>query len=165
MNESLFPAKVDWGVSLLLAGLAVLCFGFGIACFFFPAPSYIGGVLLLLTGALLQSVWMRTNYKLDELRVRIQCGPFWWTIPLRHITQVEKTSSIWLLMGGPHLRFALSKEGLMIRYRRPTQQKWFGLFDPSVLISPADRDQFFDALLSTCPNMTLTKDGNLGLKA
>lgn len=164
MNRSLYPAKNDWGVSLLVGGLAILCFGLGIACFFLPSPTYISGVLLLLTGALLQSIWMRTYYEIDERHLRIQCGPLWWTVSLKHIFLVEKTSSIWLMMGGPHLRFALSKDGLMIRYRNHPQQKWFGLFDPSVLISPADRDQFIEALKSARPDLTLTKDGNPELK-
>lgn len=164
MNRSFYPAKIDWGVSLLLAGQAMIYFGLGIVCFFLSPPTYIGGILLVLTGALLQSIWMYTYYKIDEQYLRIQCGPIWWTVPLEHIFSVEKTSSIWLMMGGPHLRLALSKDGLMIRYRSGPQQKWLGLFTPTVLISPVDRDEFLGAIQSARPDLTLTKDGNLGLK-
>ncbi|QDU77290.1 hypothetical protein Pan97_43570 [Bremerella volcania] len=164
MNRSIYPARIDWGISLLFAGLAILSFGMGIVCFFLTPPTYIGGTLLLLTGALLQSIWMGTYYKIDEHYVRIQCGPIWWTVPLEHIFSVEKTSSVWLMMGGPHVRLALSKDGLMIRYRSHPKQKWFGLFDPSVLISPVDRDQFLEAIKSARPDLTFTPDGNLRLK-
>lgn len=163
MDQSRFPAKVDWGISLLLAGLAILCFGLGIVCFFLPPPTYISGVLLLLTGALLQSIWMWTSYTIDQTNVHVQCGPIWWTIPLEDIYGVEKTSSIWLMMGGPHLRLALSHVGLMIRYRRHPGQKWFGLFEPAVLISPVDRDAFLDAIKAARPDLTRTEEGNLRL--
>ncbi|MFN3151135.1 PH domain-containing protein [Bremerella sp.] len=164
MNRVLFPAKIDWGVSVLLAVMAIFCFVLGIVCFFLPPPTYISGVLLLLTGALLQSIWMYTRYKIDEQIIRIQCGPIWWTVSLEDIYLIEKTSSVWLMMGGPHLRLALSKDGLMIRYRRYPGQKWLGLVDPAVLISPADRDQFLDAIRSARPDLIATADGNLELK-
>lgn len=164
MDRSRYPAKIDWGIYMLIAALAILCFGLGIVCFFLPPPTYLSGILLLLTGALLQSIWMYTVYTIDQQNVRIQCGPIWWTIPLEDIYAVEKTSSIWLMMGGPHLRLALSHEGLMIRYRRHPQQKWFGLFDPAVLISPVNRDAFLDAIKSTRPNLMQTEEGNLRLE-
>ncbi|PQO27960.1 hypothetical protein C5Y96_16405 [Blastopirellula marina] len=164
MDRSRFPAKIDWGISLLIAGLAILCCGQGIVCFFLPPPTYISGVLLLLTGALLQSIWMWTYYTIDKQYVHVQCGPIWWTIPLADIYGIEKTSSIWLMMGGPHLRLALSQQGLMIRYHRHPGQKWFGLFDPAVLISPVDRDRFLEAIKSARPDLVLTEKGNLRLE-
>ncbi|MEW4562918.1 hypothetical protein AB1K70_10360 [Bremerella sp. JC770] len=77
MNRSYFPAKIDWGITLLLAGLAMVCLGLGVVCFWLPQPTYIGGISLLLTGALLQSIWMRTVYQIDARHIRIQCGPIW----------------------------------------------------------------------------------------
>lgn len=159
MNQPLFPARIDWGISLLLASLAIACFGLGIISLFLPPPSIVGGIFLLLTGALLQSIWMRTYYQVDQERVRIQCGPLWWNIPLEQIYFVEKTSSVWLMMGGPHLRFALSRRGLMIRYRRHTSHKWLGIFDPSVLISPLDRDQFLASIHTARPDLTMSQGG------
>jgi len=161
MNRSLFPAKIDWGISLLLAGLAILCLGLGVVCFLLPQPTFIGGIPLLLTGVLLQWIWMRTVYQIDQQYVRIQCGPIWWKVRLDHIFAIEKTSSVALMMGGPHLRMSLSQDGLMIRYRSHPNQKWFGLFDPSVLISPADRDQFLQAIQSARPDLAFDPAGNL----
>ncbi len=153
MSRTLYPARIDWGVSVLLAGMAIACLGLGLVSLFLPPPSFIGGIVLLMTGALLQSIWMRTYYQIDEEELRIQCGPLWWTIPLKHIYSVEKTSSLWLMVGGPHLRFSLSRRGLMIRYRRHVQHKWFGLFDPTVLISPSDRDQFLANIRALRPDL------------
>lgn len=164
MKRTRYPAKIDWGISVLLAGLAILCIGLGIVSLFFPTPAYIGGMLLLLTGALLQSIWMRTVYKIDQRYIRVECGPLWWSVPLEQIYLVEKTSSTWLMMGGPHLRFSLSRHGLMIHYRRHPQHKWFGLFDPAILISPAERDQFLAAIQSARPDLISTSSGHLGTK-
>lgn len=107
---------------------------------------------------------MSTYYEIGEKHLRFQCGPIWWTVPLEDIYLIEKTSSVWLMMGGPHLRMALSKDGLMIRYRRHPGQKWLGLVDPAVLISPADRAQFLDAIKSARPDLIATAEGNLELK-
>ncbi|MEW4562919.1 hypothetical protein AB1K70_10365 [Bremerella sp. JC770] len=49
----------------------------------------------------------------------------------------------------------------MIRYRSEPNQKWFGLFDPSVLISPVDQDQFLEAIQSARPDLAFDPAGNL----
>ncbi len=156
-----FPAQVDLGISVLLAGMAIACFGLGLVSAFIPGSPYFAIVLLLLTGVLIQSIWMRTFYEITETHLRVQCGPFWWRIPIYQITKAEKTSSLWLLMGGPHLRFALSKEAVFIRYQKSQSHKWFGLFPPAVLISPSDRNVFLETLQAASPDLTSNEVGNL----
>ena len=146
---------------MLLASQAIACFGFGIVCMLLPDPTYFGGIVLLLTGLLLQWIWMRTYYEITDQAIKVHCGPMWWTIPLSGIHRVEKTSSIWLLMGGPHLRFALSQTAVMVHYRTNSQHLWLGIFEPAVLISPAKRDEFLEELKTACPNLQASDDGNL----
>ncbi|MBI1246919.1 hypothetical protein GC197_03635 [bacterium] len=150
MQRQIFPARIDWWITLLLAGLAIATLSLGIAFFLIPDGSYLGGTLMLLTAALLQSIWMWTWYEIGETDLNIRCGPLWWRVPLEEINQATPSDSIWPLMGGPHLRFALSSQAIMIHYG---ERKWLGLFRPAVLISPQDRQQFLTLLKQSAPNL------------
>jgi hypothetical protein len=83
-------------------------------------------VLNVLLGVLLPAwLLLGTDYVLDQEHLKIRCGPFRWSIPVREIRHVEPTRN-------PLSSPALSLDRLRIEYGN----------GKSLMISPRDTEQF-----------------------
>ncbi|MEW4451576.1 PH domain-containing protein [Bremerella sp. JC817] len=151
MSPQVYPAKIAPAITALLAGGAILLLALGVVTLLLPRSGELPALAFMATGGLMQAIWMRTTYTINGSHLVIWSGPIRWRVPLEAITKIEKTSSTALMMGGTHLRFALSPEALMIYYEKRPGQKWFGLVEPAVLISPQNRDEFIQALQEAAP--------------
>jgi hypothetical protein len=79
-----------------------------------------------LLGVLLPAwLLLGTDYVLDQEHLKIRCGPFRWSIPVREIRHVEPTRN-------PLSSPALSLDRLRIEYGN----------GKSLMISPRDTEQF-----------------------
>lgn len=131
MSDGLsFGSKVDLWLLIVLLVVFSICV--------FPALSLLGeggagaravAVLLLAFGALPVWILLATRYVLSDEELRIRCGPFKWTVPLREITAVTPTRS-------PLSSPALSLDRLRIDYGNGR----------SILISPEQRNAFLRSL-------------------
>lgn len=157
MPTQRFPAKVDFAVAMLLSSMATIFIGIGLASMLLANASVFGGVMLILTGAMLLWIWRGTFYQITDKYVVMRSGPIRWRIPLRKITEARITANGWLLVGGSYLRLALSADAIMIQY----QGKWFGLIEPAALISPKDREAFLHRLVEGCPDLELAAAGKV----
>ena len=88
----------------------------------------LGVITLGLTTTLFAWLLRSTYYEIDGDDLRVVCGPFRKRIPVGDIASVEPSRSVW---SSP----ALSLDRLRIRYG-----------DKSILVSPADKRGFIDAL-------------------
>ena len=70
-----------------------------------------------------------TQYLVEDEVLKIQSGPFKWTIPITSISQVVETSN-------PHSSSALSLRRLEITYGE----------SKTIMVSPKDREGFLEAI-------------------
>ena len=89
----------------------------------------IGIVIALLSLGLPLWFLFSTSYCVDKESLHVKSGPFSWTIPMTEIESVEPSRS---LLSSP----ALSLDRLRIRYGN----------GKSILVSPADREAFLEAI-------------------
>lgn len=117
----------------------------------------VAGILVLFTVLLWVWFWFGTSYEITATHVRIRCGPIRWWIRLDQIVEATPTSSAWLMVGGNHARFALSKDAILIK----ASSKVLGVVPHAVLISPRDRTQFLAKLAAALPHLELCDDGTV----
>lgn len=128
-----FVSKRDSWLSLLtwgILGLAVI-----------PAllsPRRTGLYILIPTMIFIGWVWLRTGYSIEGERLRVLCGPFRFTVPVREIQRIRKTNS-------PLSSPALSLDRLEIGYGKERR----------VMISPADAAGFIRAITGLNPAIQL----------
>jgi hypothetical protein len=84
-----------------------------------------------------------TYYLLTPAGLLIRCGPFRFSVPLREIETVTPSHEPW---SSP----ACSLDRIKIRWRDGRR---------SILISPAERHEFYRALLRRCPHLVQEGDG------
>ena len=123
-----FKSAVDWWYYLLIVVVVATVL---IAAYITPDPDeQMAALVVGLLGASLP-VWLlySTFYVIDSRELRIQSGPFRWTIALEDISSVKPSRST---LSGP----ALSLNRLRIDYGAG---KW-------VLVSPEQPDEFISAL-------------------
>ena len=159
-----YPAKKDVGTACVFTLFVVACIGFGIFFIVMPDPTIVGGTILVLPGFLWLWLWFGTTYEITSSHVITRCGPIRWRIRMDEIVEAVPTSSIWLMLGGPHARFALSADAIMIKYRKKNGRKWLGFIEPAVLISPQDKTGFLQALAEGSPILEQSDDGNVQLR-
>jgi formate/nitrite transporter FocA (FNT family) len=161
-----YPAKKDlWAVCLI--ALIVLAFiGFGIFFMAMPArnaTSVGGGILFLLVGLFFLWTLLATTLEITSSHVVIRWGPLRWRIRIDEVVEAVSTSSVWLALGGTHVRFALSADAVLIKYRKKNGKKWLGFIEPAVLISPQDKTGFLQVLAEASPNLEQSGDGSVRL--
>jgi hypothetical protein len=88
-------------------------------------------------------VFYGTYYLLTPAGLLIRCGPFRFRVPLREIDTVTPSTEAW---SGP----ACSLDRIKIRWRDGRR---------AILISPAERQEFYRALLRRCPHLVQEGDG------
>jgi hypothetical protein len=115
-----FPAKKDLGTALAFMLFVLVVVGFGVFAMVSEAPgggaaAVVAGILVALTALLWVSFWFGTSYEITASQVIIRLGPIWSRIRIDEIVEAVPTSSAWLMVGGPHGRFALSRDVIMIK--------------------------------------------------
>ena len=126
-----FKSEVDLWLWVIVALVVIISLVVSVRLFF---KASLAGCL---TGAWLMAIgiglplWLfyTTHYVVKDEVVRIQSGPFKWTIPIASINQVVETSN-------PLSSPALSLRRLKIVYDN----------NKSVMVSPKDRDEFLVAI-------------------
>lgn len=132
MAVKTFKSKVDaWLVIVLAVSTIVLIAGLAATLYSRPDPLAVVVMLAatLLFLLLVGSILLRTYYRVDAGMLTIVSGPLRRTVAIDTITSVERTRN-------PLSSPALSLDRLRIRYGD----------NKSVMISPADRDKFLNAL-------------------
>ncbi len=156
------PAKKDVWAVCLIALVVLACIGFGVFFIVMPArnaASVGGGILLLLSGAFSFWVLLATTYEITSSHIVIRFGPLRWRVRIDETLEAAPTSSVWLVLGGTHGRFALSADAILIKYRKKNGKKWLGSIEPAVLISPQDKTGFLQSLAEASPNLEQSEDG------
>ena len=156
-----YLAKKDLGTGVMFTLLLVACVGFGIFFITMPDPTVVGGTILMLTGILWLWFWFGTTYEITSSHVIVRLGPIRWRIKMDEIVEAVPTSSVWLMLGGSHARFALSADAIMIKYRKKNGRKWLGFIEPAVLISPQDKTEFLQELAEGSTNIEQSDDGSV----
>ncbi|HUG66291.1 MAG TPA: PH domain-containing protein [Pirellulaceae bacterium] len=156
-----FPAKNDFGTAAAFLTFITLVIGF-VAWEFATegasgAAAIVVGVVVLLTVLLWVWFWFGTSYEITSSHVRIRCGPVRWRVKLNEIVEAVPTSSAWLMVGGSHARFALSKDAILIK----ASDKVLGFLPHAVLISPGDKPGFLRALAEATPHLQQCDDGSV----
>lgn len=129
-TSSTFSSQRDpWLVALLLGALALI----GVSLVFAwvqGRPAALGAIVVGLLGATLV-LWVLcgTDSRVHAGELHVRSGPFRWRVPVAQIRAVEPTRS-------PLSSPALSLNRLRIRYGD----------SKAVMVSPADREGFFEAL-------------------
>ena len=126
-----FKSEVDLWLWVIVALVVIISLVVSVRLFL---KASLAGCL---TGAWLMAIgiglplWLfyTTHYVVKDEVVRIQSGPFKWTIPIASINQVVETSN-------PLSSPALSLRRLKIVYDN----------NKSVMVSPKDRDEFLVAI-------------------
>lgn len=132
MAAKTFKSKVDaWLVIVLAVSTVVLIAGLAATLYSRPDPLAVVVMLAatLLFLLLVGSILLRTYYRVDAGMLTIVSGPLRRSVAIDQITSVERTRN-------PLSSPALSLDRLRIRYGD----------NKSVMISPADRDKFLNAL-------------------
>lgn len=124
-----FPSRRDLWLGLVLWKSATLPLVLMVAGGIWPGAAVIGGYAAFVTW-----LWFGTWYEIGETHLVARAGPFRWRVPLETIRTITPSR---LPISSP----ALSLERLLVRYGR----RGF------LLISPADRTPFLDAMRQRCP--------------
>lgn len=133
-----FVSKVDgWMIPVMLVAAAGMVWSLvAVMIVETPWPLRIGMVLVtVLVIALLFSVLTRTHYTVTDKELRVVSGPFRRSISLSDITSIEPSRN-------PLSSPALSLDRLKVTYGK---RKF-------VLISPADKAGFLDAVRRATPS-------------
>lgn len=153
-----YPAKKDFGTAVAFLVFIAVVIGFGFWEFATEGASggaaIVAGILVLLTVLIWVWFWFGTSYEITSTHVRIRCGPIRWRIALDQIVEAVATSSAWLMVGGNHARFALSKDAILIK----ASNKILGVIPHAVLISPQDKSRFLQELAAMSPCLESGED-------
>ena len=143
-----FTSKCDWWLKGLL--LFVISAQLTAAVFVFMGGQEIWvGFVLLLAPGFIAWILRSTYYVVDDTRLLIRSGPFWWTVQLCTIEEVVPTHN-------PLSSPALSLDRLCIRYRIGSKLRM-------VMISPADKEEFLRVIAALVPGMIV--DGTRASRA
>jgi len=128
-----FPSKRDLWLGLLIWGLMLLG---AVPAFLKPGK----GQLIIMSAVILFIgwIWFGTGYEILDDQLKIRCGPFRQTIPLREMKEIKKTRS-------PLSAPACSLDRMEIKYGKSKR----------VMISPADKENFIRTIKEKCPSIQL----------
>ena len=126
-----FKSEVDFWLWVIVALVVIISLVVSVRLFFKASlAGHLISIWLIVVGIGLP-LWLlyTTQYVVKDEVLRIQSGPFKWTIPIASINQVVETSN-------PLSSPALSLRRLKIVYDN----------NKSVMVSPKDRDEFLVAI-------------------
>ncbi len=139
-----FPSKCDWWLTVLL--IATVSAQLTGAVFIFTTGEMLWvGIVLLLSAGFITWILRTTFYVVDDSRLLIRSGPFWWTVQLGTIEEIVPTHN-------PLSSPALSLDRLSIRYRIGSRSRM-------VMISPADKEGFLRVIAALVPGMVVDGSG------
>jgi len=142
---TVFQTKRDlWIVVLIWAGALLMIFG-ALAQFSSAGPLLFKAAMLIFLGsAAYFMLWLlySIDYTLTDETLLIRCGPFRYRVPLAEIDSVNPSRN-------PLSSPACSLDRLMIKWN--AEQK-------RILISPAGKAEFLQALDGRCGQLTLVGD-------
>ena len=163
-----YPAKKDFGTAgafilFILVVVGIGTFGIVIEGPGGGAAAVVAGTLVVLTALLWVSFWIGTSYEVTASEVIIRLGPLRQRIRIEEIVEAVPTSSAWLMVGGLHIRCALSRDAIMIK---SSKKLWPLVFLPyKALISPQDKPGFLQALAEASPNLERSEEGSVRRRA
>jgi hypothetical protein len=135
-----FPSKKDlWLVLLLCAAAAVQCGA--VSLLFMQGPEWRPSLLLLAMPAFILWLMQSTYYKLDEEKLLIRSGPFWWTVLVNEIDGIRATYN-------PLSSPALSLDRLAISYQHRSRRR-------AIMISPQDKKGFLRCIAALRPDLKI----------
>jgi membrane protein YdbS with pleckstrin-like domain len=126
-----FKSKIDtWLLVVVLISTAITLVALVVAGSYSDEPSSaMILVIMILAVAPLAWLFTSTKYIVDDESLRIQCGPFRWSIPVKDISSIRETRN-------PISSPALSLDRLELRHEG---QK-------SILVSPKEKAAFRKAI-------------------
>ena len=131
MNDELaFNSKIDLWLLILILTAVSICL-WALAAIWDSGDAIRWGAVAALAVGILLPLWVVVSLKyfLSDDNLRIRCGPFKWSIPIRDISAVTPTNSPW---SSP----ALSLDRLSVVYGG----------GHSIMISPEPRAEFLRQL-------------------
>jgi hypothetical protein len=143
-----FPSKCDWWLKVLLLSVISAQLTAAVCVFIGGRELWVGGVLLLSAGCI-SWILRSTYYFVDETRLLIRAGPFWFTVRLETIEEIVPTRN-------PLSSPALSLDRLCIHYKVGGKRRM-------VMISPADKESFLRVIAALVPGMMV--DGSRAKRA
>jgi uncharacterized membrane protein YdbT with pleckstrin-like domain len=103
--------------------------------FFLWRELWIGVVTMLPVTLFVGWVWFKTGYTVTDTELRVQTGPFFWTVSLDKVREVKKTRNLWSSA-------ALSLDRVAVKH---------GRFNEVIYVSPADEQGFLNMMRERCP--------------
>jgi hypothetical protein len=142
-NSEVFYSERDWWATLMVWGIAVVCWGIGIqiivAAISEDGPLF-EGLVALLAGTGAPWFWLTTRYKLSDHSLTLMSGPFFKRIDYADIRGVRDGRN------EKGLSFAFSMNCLQI----DVAGSWLGY-----RVSPKERRRFLLALANRCDHLVL----------
>lgn len=130
-----FRSKCDaWLLGLLWFAISVQL---AAAVVLFVAGEMWIGLLPLASAGFVTWLLRSTYYEIDDTRLLIRSGPFWWNVPLDAIEEITPTHN-------PVSSPALSLDRLCVRYRRGKHLRM-------IVISPDDKQGFLQSAAAIVP--------------
>ena len=126
-----FKSAVDLWLLVIVALVVIISLGVSVRLLLQRSPvGYLISIWLIAVGIGLP-LWLlyTTQYVVKDEVLKIQSGPFKWTIPIVSISQVVETSN-------PRSSPALSLRRLKITYGE----------SKTIMVSPKDREGFLEAI-------------------
>ncbi len=163
-----YPANKDFGTACAFLLFLLVVVGIGIFGIVIEGPgggaaAVVAGILVVLTALLWGWFWFGTSYEITASEVIIRLGPLRQRIRMEDIVEAVPTSSAWLIVGGLHIRCALSRDAIMIK---SSKKLWPLVFLPyKALISPLDKPGFLQTLAEASPNLERSEEGGLRRRA
>ena len=126
-----FKSAVDLWLLVIVALVVIISLGVSVRLVLQRSPAGYLRVIGVLAVGIGLPLWFlyTTQYLVEDEVLKIQSGPFKWTIPITSISQVVETSN-------PRSSPALSLRRLKITYGE----------SKTVMVSPKDRENFLEAI-------------------
>ena len=143
--ELYFPSKKDIWTSLLIWGPILICLGIPFIDLesFFTSEGLITIIIIAACVIPIAWMWFKTGYKIEDAKIKVQCGPFKWQVNIDDIQQIHKVKT---LLSSP----ALSFDRLKITYGKYNE----------ICLSPKDETDFLQLLMKENPRIKLDADVN-----
>jgi hypothetical protein len=129
--EMTFKSAVDLWLLVIVALVVIISLGVSVRLVLQRSPAGYLRVIGMLAIGIGLPLWFfySTQYLVEDEILKIQSGPFKWTIPITSISQVVETTN-------PRSSPALSLRRLEITYGE----------SKTVMVSPKDHDGFLEAI-------------------
>jgi Bacterial PH domain len=146
----IYESRKDWWPAWPVGSIGALlvCLGLGlivIGTVRGELPMIAVGSAQLVPGSLIGWMLFSTSYEIDERSLRIELGPFRWSMPVDSIVEVEATRRF---LHSPGWGLAWSLDRLRIRTRRSALPFW---------ISPLDQAGFLRDLCRIRPDLEVKR--------